>query len=62
MAGKGDKFRPVNKEVYDKNFEAVFGQKKLNIMSDDDRQDLAEQTEEFAQFEKDHLGVITDNG
>lgn len=60
MAGKGDRYRPVNKEVYDKNFEAVFGTKKLNIMSDSDRQDLAEQTEEFAQFEEDHLGVKGD--
>ena len=34
MAGKGDKFRPVNKEVYDKNFEMVFGKKKLNNSED----------------------------
>jgi len=40
MAGKGDRYRPVNKEVYDKNFECVFGIKKLNIMSNEDREEL----------------------
>jgi len=38
MNGKGDKRRPcfVSKEQYDRNFEAVFGKKKLNVMSDKD--------------------------
>jgi len=34
MAGKGDRYRPVNKEIYDKNFENVFGKKKLNNSED----------------------------
>lgn len=37
--GKGSKRRPcqVPKEQYDKNFEAVFGKKLLNVMSDEDQ-------------------------
>ena len=27
MAGKGDKPRPVNKEVFDENFEVIFGKR-----------------------------------
>lgn len=44
MAGKGDHRRPssVPKQVFDQNFEAVFGPKKLNIMSDEDRTALEE--------------------
>lgn len=40
--GKGSGRRPcqVPKEQYDKNFEAVFGKKKLNVMSDEDREEL----------------------
>ena len=26
-AGKGDKYRPVDKKQYDKNYEAIFGKK-----------------------------------
>ena len=26
-AGKGDMFRPVNKELYDRNYEKIFGHK-----------------------------------
>lgn len=29
-AGKGDKYRPVDKKQYDKNYEAIFGKKKKN--------------------------------
>lgn len=29
--GKGDNYRPVDKEKFDANFERVFGKKKLNI-------------------------------
>ena len=28
MAGKGDKQRPINKNQYDKNYEAIFSDKK----------------------------------
>lgn len=28
MAGKGDRYRPVNKERYDKNYERIFGKRK----------------------------------
>jgi hypothetical protein len=37
--GKGDKRRrcQVSKEVEEANWERIFGKKKLNIMSDDDR-------------------------
>jgi len=40
--GKGDSRRPcfVPKAQYDKNFETVFGKKKLNVMSDEDRIEL----------------------
>ncbi len=36
--GKGDKRRPsqVPTEEYDRNFEAIFGQKKLNVWEPDD--------------------------
>ena len=27
-AGKGDKYRPVDKKQYDENYEAIFGKKK----------------------------------
>jgi hypothetical protein len=27
-AGKGDRYRPVNKKKYDANFEKIFGKKK----------------------------------
>jgi hypothetical protein len=27
-AGKGDKYRPVDKKQYDKNYEDIFGKKK----------------------------------
>lgn len=30
-AGKGDDFRKVNKKIYDKNFEAIFGKSKTDI-------------------------------
>lgn len=40
--GKGDHRRPhsVSKEEFDANFERVFGVKKLNIMSPEDREAL----------------------
>ena len=28
MAGKGDKYRPVDKKQYDKNYDKIFGKKK----------------------------------
>jgi len=37
---KGDKPRLVNKKEYDKNFISIFGEKKLNIMSDKDREEM----------------------
>jgi hypothetical protein len=40
MAGKGDRFRKVDKKKYDENFERVFGIKKFNIMSNEDRKEL----------------------
>lgn len=27
-AGKGDRYRPLDKKQYDKNYEAIFGKKK----------------------------------
>jgi len=40
--GKGDNRRPclVPKEQYNQNFESVFGTKKLNVMSEEERQEL----------------------
>lgn len=38
--GKGDRQRKVNKKEYDKNFTEIFGKKKLNIMSDEDKLEL----------------------
>lgn len=32
--GKGDNYRPVDKEKYDESFERVFGKKKLNVWED----------------------------
>lgn len=37
---KGDWRRPVNKKVFDQNYEEVFGQKKLNVMSDEEREQM----------------------
>jgi hypothetical protein len=34
--GKGDNPRPVDKSRYDNNFEAIFGEKKLNVWEDAD--------------------------
>lgn len=44
---KGDWRRPssVPKDEYDQKFEAVFGPKKLNVMSDEDRQGLRGENE-----------------
>ncbi len=30
MAGKGDKYRDVDKKKYDEQYEKIFGKKKLN--------------------------------
>lgn len=40
--GKGDWRRPsqVPKQVFEDNFEAVFGTKKLNVMSDEEREEM----------------------
>lgn len=44
MPGKGDWQRPrpnnVTKAQYDAEFERVFGEKKLNVMSDEERAEL----------------------
>ncbi len=29
MSGKGDRQRPTDKEAFDRNFDTIFGQKKL---------------------------------
>lgn len=42
--GKGCEPRKVNKEKYDKNFTLIFGEKKLNIMSDKDREEMLRNT------------------
>jgi len=39
-SGKGDSPRKVNKKEYDKNFTLIFGEKKLNVMSDKDREEM----------------------
>jgi hypothetical protein len=46
--GKGDWRRPtqVSREEADANWEAIFGTKKLNNMSDEDREKLHEETNE----------------
>ena len=28
QSGKGDKYRPVDREIYEKNYEAIFGKPK----------------------------------
>ena len=33
--GKGDRFRPVDKEAYDANYEAIFGKKEPYWMKED---------------------------
>lgn len=30
MAGKGDKYRPVNKKKYDENYERIFGNRNIS--------------------------------
>lgn len=47
--GKGDKRRlpQVPVEVYESNFEAIFGEKKLNVMSDEEREALKREKEEL---------------
>ena len=30
-AGKGDKYRPVDREKYRENYEKIFGKKKTNV-------------------------------
>jgi hypothetical protein len=32
-AGKGDKPRPINKKIFDENFDKIFKEKKLQIKS-----------------------------
>ena len=38
MCGKGDKTRPTNKGVYDKNYERIFGEREIpNLVPPEDR-------------------------
>tara|TARA_R100001594_G_scaffold107682_1_gene142347 strand:- start:49992 stop:50282 length:291 start_codon:yes stop_codon:yes gene_type:complete len=39
MSGKGDRYRDVDRKKYDKEYEKIFGKKKLNIMSDKESND-----------------------
>jgi len=40
QAGKGDKYRPVDKKVYDKNYDAInWNSKKKNVTSTDGKCD-----------------------
>lgn len=43
-AGKGDTPRPVDSERYSKNYDAIFGKKKLNNMEDHDAEDKGDST------------------
>lgn len=49
--GKGDWRRPSNipKDEYDQKFEAVFGPKKLNVMSDEERLAFEKERESVGQ-------------
>jgi hypothetical protein len=40
---KGSKYRPVNKEVYDRNFEIIFGKQELKLSKREDYEDEIEQ-------------------
>lgn len=39
MAGKGDKYRKVNKQKFDENYERIFGKRSFNV-SDKIRKEL----------------------
>lgn len=47
--GKGDWRRPVNKPVFDRNFEEVFGPKKLNVLSDEEREQMEAEKRRLAE-------------
>lgn len=46
MAGKGDKYRPVDRTKYDDNYEKIFGNKKVSIAE---------------QYHIDHPGVLPES-
>jgi hypothetical protein len=41
-AGKGDDYRRVDKNKYDKNFEAIFGKKEIEDFQKDNKKDCTE--------------------
>lgn len=45
---KGDWTRPcaIPKEEYEENFMSIFGEKKLNVMSDEDREALRKEMDD----------------
>jgi hypothetical protein len=44
-AGKGDDYRKVNKQKYDKNYEAIFGKKNIEDFNKDKNAGVAQLVE-----------------
>jgi len=57
--GKGSLRRKcqVSKEIEDANWESVFGKKKLNVMSEEERDALALENDDFRESEDDIDGL-----
>ena len=51
MNGKGSRYRPVNKEVFDRNFEIIFGKRELNLSKREDYEDTVEHEQKKSQTE-----------
>jgi hypothetical protein len=45
MAGKGDRYRPVDNKTFRANYEAIFGERKLNVWDKTEEQPPTPKTE-----------------
>jgi len=60
QAGKGDTYRPVNQELYEKNWERIFGKKELSKKEKEELDDAIDKAiEEYKNILK-KLGEIKD--